>query len=139
MGFAAAMAAAPAFGACGSGATIRDWGLHLAWTVERDCNHPERPATLVEVPWSAGNSAPASGRNSTEENTPLPAPEVRSGMRVTLGRRGAMAEIHLYGTALRTARLGESVVVRAEWSGALLRGEVRGPGLVELDAVKGGK
>jgi hypothetical protein len=139
MGLGTAMAAVPALGACGPGATVRDWGLHLAWVEERDCRHPERPATLVEVPWSAGNSSSVSGRSGAEGTRPLPAPEVRSGMRVRLGRRDAMAEIHLYGTALGTARRGERVVVRAGWDGALLHGTVSGPGAVELDRVKGGE
>jgi flagella basal body P-ring formation protein FlgA len=60
-------------------------------------------------------------------------------MRVTLVRQEENGEIHLYGTALGAARTGESVVVRARWSGALLHGTVLGPGLVEMEPGKGGR
>jgi hypothetical protein len=135
------LVAAPALalGACGAGNTVRDFGLHLQWVVERDCQHPERPATLMEVPWSTDNLVPAGGNRSAVGAAPLPAPEVRSGMRVRLGRTDAKADIDLYGMALETARLGEKVRVKAGLSGAVLEGIVRGPGLVELEPAKGGQ
>ena len=71
-----------AHGACGAGSTVRDFGLHLQWVVERDCQHPDRPATLVEVPWSVDHPVTVAGSRSAEGVAPLPAPEVRSGMRV---------------------------------------------------------
>ncbi|MGD0365908.1 MAG: flagella basal body P-ring formation protein FlgA [Acidobacteriaceae bacterium] len=128
-----------AHGACGAGSTVRDFGLHLQWVVERDCKHPERPATLVEVPWSVDSLVPVAGNGSAEGAAPLPAPEVRSGMRVTLWRRDAKADIDLCGTALGTARIGEKVRVKAGLSGAILEGIVGGPGLVELAPAKGGQ
>jgi hypothetical protein len=135
------LVAAPALalGACGAGNTVRDFGLHLQWVVERDCQHPERPATLVEVPWSVNNPVPVTGNRNAEGATPLPAPEVRSGMRVTLWRRDAKTDIDLCGIALGTARLGEKVRVKAGLSGAVLEGIVRGPGRVELEPAKGGQ
>lgn len=130
---------AAALGACGTGNTVRDFGLHLQWVVERDCQHPERPATLVEVPWSVNKPEAVHGNQSAAGVAPLPAPEVRSGMRVTLRRREAMADIDLSGTALGTARRGERLRVRAGLSGAILEGIVLGPGLVELEPAKGGR
>jgi Chaperone for flagella basal body P-ring formation len=133
------VAPALGFGACGTGNTVRDFGLHLQWVVERDCNHPERPATLVEVPWSVNNNSPVPGSRGADGATPLPAPEVRNGMRVTLSRRDTKADIDLYGTALGTARPGEKVRVRAGLGGAVLEGIVRGPGWVELEPAKGAR
>ncbi len=134
----AVLVAAPAlaFGACGAGNMVRDYGLHLQWVVERDCQHPERPATLVEVPWSVDHQVTVAGSRSAEGVAPLPAPEVRSGMRVMLWRRDAMADLHLCGTAVGTARRGEKVRVKAGLSGAVLEGIVRGPGLVELEPAR---
>ena len=127
---------AAALGACGAGNMVRDYGLHLQWVVERDCQHPERPATLVEVPWSVDHPVTVAGSRSAEGVAPLPAPEVRSGMRVMLWRRDAMADLHLCGTAVGTARRGEKVRVKAGLSGAVLEGIVRGPGLVELEPAR---
>jgi hypothetical protein len=134
-----------AFAACGPGSTVRDWGLHLQWTVERDCNHPERPARLVEVPWTAAGVAVhvASGTASDDAKKTSPrtasapkaaqaAPEVRAGMRVTLCRQDENSAVRLSGTAMRTARTGETIPVRAGWRGTVLQGIVRGPSLVEL-------
>src|ERR1700734_2198173 len=126
-------------GACGAGNTVRDWGLHLEWLIERNCDHPERPATLVAIPWSAPATVLAGGASGVLREAAPPAPEVRNGMRVTLVRREKNAEIHLCGTALGEARTGESVAVRARLSGALLHGTVRGPGLVEMTSGRGGR
>jgi hypothetical protein len=120
-------------GAGAEATVVRDWGLHREWRVERDRAHPERPACLVEIPWSA-----AINRRSSSEPDAAPAPDipqppaVRAGMRVTVVRREAMSEIHLYGTALATAVAGEKIAVRAGWDHAVVMGVVRGPGLVEL-------
>ncbi|MGC2301427.1 MAG: flagella basal body P-ring formation protein FlgA [Acidobacteriaceae bacterium] len=126
-------------GACGAGNTVRDWGLHLEWVVERNCDHPERPATLVAIPWSAPTTVRAVDPSEVPRKATASAPEVRNGMRVTLVRQDENAAIHLYGTALGEARTGESVAVRARWSGALLHGTVRGPGLVEMEPGRGGR
>lgn len=125
-----------ALAVCDGGNTIRDRGLHRSWKVERDCDHPERPATLVEIPWTAVQVALSPEKNGAERTPP---PEVRQGMRVSLGRRGENADIHLFGTALSSGRGGDRVQVRAGLSGATLEGIVRGPGLVELQSGEGGK
>jgi hypothetical protein len=121
--------------ACDGGNTVRDWGLHRSWKVERDCGHPERPATLVEVPWSAPLKRPS--REESAAQTALPPADVRQGMRVSLGRQGENADIHLFGTALVQGRVGDRIQVKAGLGGATLEGIVRGPGMVELEAGKG--
>lgn len=140
-----------AWGACGAGNIVRDWGLHLQWRVERDSNHPERPPALVEIPWSStttvhdrdqavcASSLRNPGRPDAGKPVSLPAPEVRFGMRVTAWQEDENADIHLRGTALGTAFRGEKVSVKAGLGGAVLEGIVRGPGLVELLPQKGGK
>jgi len=126
---------AMALAVCDGGNTMRDWGLHRSWKIERDCRHPERPATLVEVPWAAGQTAGSLVRppeGSGPGPGPLPPPEVRSGMQVVLRRGGEKAEVHLTGRALQTGRRGERVAVKAGLGGARLTGVVCGPGMVEL-------
>lgn len=112
---------------------VRDWGLHRQWRVERDPVHPERPARLVEVPWSTEevSEAPAAALRAARK-----APEVRAGMPVTVIGESSRAEIRLRGTALGTARCGETVAVRAGLGAQLMHGVVRGAGLVELLAEK---
>jgi hypothetical protein len=112
-----------------NGPIMRDWGLHLQWTVERDCEHPELPARLVEVPWTIETHLKASGAKQTAR---LPLPEVRSGMTVSLWRKSEEADVHLRGTALGAARTGERVRVKTEFGIIPVEGIVRGPGLVEL-------
>ncbi|MFZ0274832.1 MAG: hypothetical protein WB524_08365 [Acidobacteriaceae bacterium] len=128
---------AMAAGACGGGTSVRDAALHLQWVVERDCVHPERPAWLVAVPWTAQATAAQPGMNPREP-APLASPDVRSGMTVLLGHSNDRAEIHLRGTVLATAHTGERVRVRAGLGAVALEGIVRGPGLVELLPRKGG-
>lgn len=125
-------APALALGACGTGPTMRDFGLHRAWEMARDCEHPERPATLREVPWTtpSGLASASSGQQAEQEDSPVP--EVRAGMRVTLWRQEDSANIHLAGIALDTASHGQKVKVRAGLRAAILEGIVRGPALVEL-------
>ena len=110
---------------------IRDWVLHRQWRVECDRVHPERPARLVEVPWSIDDAARRSSQAPAGPTLPQP-PAVRTGMRVTVIRRGAMADIRLRGMALGSARIGEQVGVRAGLGNSVVRGVVRGPGVVEL-------
>jgi hypothetical protein len=146
-GVLAAMVLAPAAasGACGAGNIVRDWGLHIEWAVERDANHPERPARLVEVPWDPvaveGRSQMAcvAASRGAGRGGPPSAPEVRIGMWVTAWRRDESGEIHLRGTAMGTARTGEKVSLTAGPRGATLGGIVRGPGLVELTPQKVGE
>ena len=128
------MAAPMAQAACGDAAIVRDWGLHRAWRVQRDCLRPERPAALVEVPWTAAGQKEKVARKTEAQAM---APAVRGGMRVRVIRHETNAEVQLTGTALNTAHLGERVAVRAGWSGTVVFGRVRGPGLVELQAERG--
>ena len=145
---AVAFAQTAAADACGVVTMVRDRGLERQWVVERDRRHPERPALLVEVPWSeagsclgqsredsasGGSSAPAAAKAMAP-----PAPLVRAGMRVTVLRHGENAEIELNGTALGTGGAGQTVAVRAGLSGTTIVGIVRGPGVVELTGKKGG-
>ncbi len=110
--------------------TIVDPGLHRQWLVEQDRAHPERPARLVEVPWV---SAPSSPGETPQDPGPRRPVAVRAGMQVTLSWRDGEAEIRLMGTALEAGRVGETVRVRAGLHGAVLRGVVRGPAVVELE------
>jgi hypothetical protein len=130
------MAAPMAHAACGEAAIVRDWGLHRAWRVQRDCARPERPAALVEVPWTTTGGKEGSERK-TEEVVRAMAPAVLGGMRVRAIRHETNAEVQLTGTALNTAQLGERVAVRAGWSGTIVPAIVRGPGLVELQSERG--
>lgn len=121
-------------GGLGAGATpsvVRDWGLHREWRVQIDPAHPERPAHLVEVPWSMTAPEDLQRLPATVRSLPQP-PAVRAGMRVMVVRQGAVAAIRLYGTALGTARRGETVAVRAGLGSSVVHGVVRGPGVVEL-------
>ncbi len=127
-------------GCLGAGAAptlIRDWGLHREWRIEQDQAHPERPARLVEIPWSTSGVA---SQYSQQESTPRRAlpqpPAVRAGTRVTVIRRGTMVDIRLRGTALGSARTGEPVAVRAGLGNSIVQGIVIGPGVVELTPEK---
>jgi len=132
----AIMIAAPAGQAgCGGGAMVRDWSLHRAWQVQRNCAHPERPAVLVEVPWSAPAREKTPGKGVGDASLK----RVTTGMRVTLYRHGGCAEIHLSGTALTSGDVGQVVAVKAGMGSAILHGWVRGAGLVEIDPEKGGR
>lgn len=109
---------------------VRDRGLHREWKVEISAAHPERPALLVEVPWK--DAEPASARRDpagTGTTGPL---LVRPGMRVTLVGSGAALSMHLSGTALAGGHDGETIPVRGAFRGTLLRGIVRGPGLLQI-------
>ena len=121
------LSATLAFAACGSaGARITDFGLHRQWRVERDCAHPERPARLVEAPWSEPAKRAAAGK-----------PAVWAGMRVVVRKQGPDSEMELEGRALDAGSIGERIWVQAGLHGAVLRAVVRAPGRVE--AVSGVK
>jgi hypothetical protein len=46
------LGAIPALASCGGvPAPLRDWASHRQWSIVRDCDHPERPGKLVEIPW----------------------------------------------------------------------------------------
>ena len=110
---------------------IVDRGLHRQWLIERDSAHPERPARLVEVPWSdAAARVSAKSRQGREMSR---RPAVRAGMPVTLGWGDAEARGRLTGTALEAGCVGQTVWVKAGLHGAVLRARVRGAGQVELE------
>jgi hypothetical protein len=123
------MAVPMARAACSDAGVVRDWGLHRTWRVERDCAHPERPAVLVEMPWTA----PAGIRRDAVGPGPDRPPLVRAGMRVALTWRDENSAGDLAGTALTTASAGGTVAVRSRFGTAILHGVVRGPGWVELE------
>ncbi|HUB17759.1 MAG TPA: hypothetical protein VL990_03935 [Acidobacteriaceae bacterium] len=128
-----AAAAGMSGAACRPSALVRDQGLHRAWRVDQDCAHPERPAILVEAPWTDAPGKAAIGKGASAHPSP-----VRDGMRVTVEEQRPQGWIHLSGTALGNAQVGERVGVRAGLGGAVLEGVVRGPGLIELLPRKGG-
>lgn len=135
---AAMMMTASAF-AAGGDATMRDWALHRQWMVELDRQHPERPARLVEIPWTSGaemTQVPGRGASQAKSPPSTSAPVmVRQGAQIILVERDANAVVELKGTALNAGRSGDVIRVRAGLSG-LLRGVVRGPGLVQLQLEK---
>ena len=121
--------------ACGNARTVRDRELHRSWRVERDCTHPERPAILVEVPWSAS----VERQHDSGVQSPNATPLVRAGMRVALTWEDKNSAGTLSGTALTTAGAGQTVRVRIQFGAAILYAVVRGPGWVELEPRKVGK
>jgi hypothetical protein len=136
-GWAVLLAAIPA-GAARVPQCIVDPGLHRQWIVEPDRLHPERPPRLVEVAWSgpdAGSVAsPHVARVAPAKRAPAAEPPVvRAGMRVVVWWRDQATELRLTGTALEAGRNGQTVRVRAGLHGAVVRGVVRGPALVELE------
>jgi hypothetical protein len=122
-------------GACGDAGMVRDPGLHRSWRVELDCAHPERPAVLVEVPWT---DLVRTRRNADDRMPPRPL-GVRAGMRVVLTWQDEDSEVHLAGTALTTAGTGGTVAVRSRFGTAILQGVVRGAGWVQLKPGKVGQ
>jgi Chaperone for flagella basal body P-ring formation len=129
-----ATAVSVAQAACGDAGGVRDRGLHRAWRVQRNCAHPERPAVLVEVPWTA----PVVRGRGEHAMALKPVPLVRAGGRVTMTWQDENSDGHLSGTALTTASAGQTVAVRTGLGAAILHGVVRGPGWVELATRKVG-
>lgn len=124
-------AAAPAFAGCGH-ALVTDWGLHRQWRVECNAAHPEQPARLVEVPWSDPQNAAQRQSTAIPRAVQRPTILVLPAARVQVLARSQESVIHLSGTALEAGTMGASIRVRAGWNGAVLRGLVRGAGVVEL-------
>lgn len=121
-----------AWGACGgSPRVVRDPGLDRAWRVVEDCDHPERPARLVEAPWPDA-VRPERGGSEERRRTAGRGPEVRAGMAVMVVSEEAESRVALRGTALSGGDRGTTVAVRAGLRGTIVRGRVRGPALVEL-------
>jgi len=131
-----ALSPVPIFAACGSSdLTLKDSALGRQWLMQRDCRHPERPARLIEIPWS--------DRTATSANEPVPATDrtillIRPGMRVTVHRESDGAQIHLTGVALEPGYAGQKILVKAGLGAAPLHGIVRSGDLVVLEPEKGG-
>jgi hypothetical protein len=106
---------------------IIDPGLHRQWLIERDRVHPERPARLVEAPWREVLGLPG-GRAQDPAR-----PAVGIGTKVMLCFRDEDTKLRLTGWALEPGRPGDVIRVRAGLHGAILRGVVLGPGVVELE------
>lgn len=109
---------------------ITDGLLHRRWAVAVDCTHPDRPWTLVDVPWQrAGVSMPAKAAITDIAKT---APLVPAGAKVRLWSTANGASIELAGTALEAGTEGQTIHVRTGQRGTVLEGRVRGAGSVEL-------
>jgi hypothetical protein len=109
-----------------------DSSLDRRWAVVIDCQHPERPASLVMAPAKEYGRVDRASRSETSGAPPL----VTAGAHVRLWSARNGAEIQLEGIALGSASVGEMLRVRAGLKGTVLDGVVRGPGSVEL-AVRG--
>lgn len=128
-----------AHAACGGVPALRDWGLHREWQVQCDPAHPERPARLVETPWSAEYPQPDCRFSAQKATTGQKRAAIAPGARVDLWRREGDADVHLRGAALEAGSIGDEIRVRVQWNGATRRGWVRSPGLVELRAGRPGE
>ncbi|MGC2638666.1 MAG: flagella basal body P-ring formation protein FlgA [Acidobacteriaceae bacterium] len=127
------VAAAPAFANCGaSHSVLADWGLHRQWRVECDAAHPERPDRMVEIAWSDPEHPAQPQATTFPGAAPRPPILVQAAARVQVLGRAQDSVIHLSGTALEAGVMGAAIRVRAGWNGAVLRGIVRGTGVVEL-------
>ena len=123
-----------AWAGCALSGTLRDRGLHRAWRVERDCRHPERPATLVEIPWPVEAERALAAAVPPADRIAL----VRAGSQVLVSFGNASGEGRLLGVALTSGAAGERIAVRVRFGAATLHGIVRGPGWVELAPRKAG-
>ncbi len=106
--------------------------LHQEWKVTVSSDHPEYPARMEEVPF--GTRVPQKACGSTKAAA-SPGPrglDVVSGSPVTVWRSQSTSRLMLAGTATANAHVGESLTVRLA-SGALVVGQVTGPGLVRLE------
>src|SRR5277367_6532052 len=109
---------------------ITDGLLHRRWAVEVDCVHPDRPWTLVDVPWQrAGGSAPTKAAIPDIAKT---SPLIPVGAKVRLWSTANEANISLLGTALEAGSAGQMIHVRTGQRGTVLEGRVCGAGSVEL-------
>src|SRR5579862_1102544 len=75
---------------------ITDGLLHRRWAAEVDCAHPDRPWTLVDVPWQHGVVSTSTKAADSAKATPL----IPAGARVRLWSTANDASINLTGTAL---------------------------------------
>jgi Chaperone for flagella basal body P-ring formation len=110
---------------------ITDALLHRRWAVVMDCTHPDRPWTLLDVPWQgAGGSALRTA--AITDFAKAAAPLIPAGAKVRLWSIADGASIELSGTALEAGAAGQTIHVRTGSRGTVLQGRVRGAGSVEL-------
>jgi len=114
---------------------ISDPVLKRRWQVLSDCRHPNWPPLAMEI--SQGFEQWREEARSGIDMSSLPAHPVvlvtiPAGSRVDLWSE-TPAHIHLSGTALEKAELGQTMRVRVGISGKVLTGTVSGPGAVELN------
>jgi len=118
---------------------VSDPALNRSWAVVVDCSHPGWPPHLIEVQYAGeGTTSTPTNPGMNPPNEPAPRaviPAIQSGSRVELWSDGA-PRIRLSGIALESAPVGKSIHVRAGLGLIPLRGIVRGPHSVELEANK---
>jgi hypothetical protein len=107
---------------------VYDSSLKRDWSVFVDCNHPAAPARMKLAP-----SATGSKRMAAEVVSNLAPIIVKAGTAVEVSNSmNALATMHLSGTAMQTAFLGQPIRIRLDASGRFITGLVRGPHSVEL-------
>ncbi|HMD21270.1 MAG TPA: flagella basal body P-ring formation protein FlgA [Alloacidobacterium sp.] len=109
---------------------ITDGLLHRRWAVAMDCAHPDRPWTLLDVPWQG--AGPSALRKSAITDFAKAAPLIPAGAKVRLWSTAGGANIDLSGTALEAGAVGQTIHVRTGQRGTVLEGRVCGAGSVEL-------
>ncbi len=107
-----------------------DAALNREWAVKVDCAHPERPAVIAEADPDLNEKRSGSVTTVAIE-TRKEAEFVRAGSTVELWKKDD-AQIQLFGIALDSAPVGQSIRVRAGLGNHVLHGVVRGPKSVEL-------
>jgi hypothetical protein len=114
---------------------LRDFALGNAWTVYANCAHPEMPRLAVADGGQSESGWPEPAFPARSRAAPAAAaPVVAAGAQVRLWKRDGVAAIDLQGAALESGAAGARIRVRVAPGGKVLRGTVRGPGSVELDA-----
>jgi Chaperone for flagella basal body P-ring formation len=108
--------------------------LRRGWQVVTDCHHPNWPPQVLELSSISPLKKFGSDSAETSVNPPLriaSKPMIQAGARIELWRKMPVV-IHLSGTALQTAQLGQNIRVRVDVSGKELQGIVCGPNSVQL-------
>jgi hypothetical protein len=106
--------------------TFHDYTLNRTWIVMVKCGHPEIPRLAT-----ASDRGPVLSFHLA--GSPIDRLVVEPGSQVRLWRDDGRVRLDLAGVALNGGAAGAVVRVRLAPSGKVLRGVVRGPGMVELD------
>ncbi len=119
----------------------RDALLGRSWAVVRSCEHPERPAVVMEMLRQAGDEAAARGRlraGNVAATVRTETPVLIAGATVQVVRVEQNVRLEMAAVAQRSAGMGERVrlrVVREAGEGEeFVEGVVRGAGLVEMES-----